>query len=61
MDLNVLFIKKKYIYKYIYILAYSSFSVVLVSAVQQTESVIHIHISPLFRISFPFRSPQSAE
>ena len=33
----------------------------LVSAVQQTESTMHIHISPLFWISFPFRSPQSTE
>ena len=28
-------------------------------AVQQSESAIYIHIPPLFRISFPFRSPQS--
>ena len=34
---------------------------VLVSAVQQSESAIRIHISPLFWISFPFRSPQSTE
>ena len=37
------------------------YSVVLVSAVQQSESAICIHISPLFYISFPFRSPQSTE
>ena len=37
------------------------YNVVLVSAVQPSESVIHIHISPLFWISFPFRSPQSTE
>ena len=29
-------------------------SVVLVSAVQQSESAIHTHISPLLWISFPF-------
>ena len=37
------------------------YNVVLVSAVQQSESAICIHISPLFRISFSFRSPQSIE
>ena len=31
------------------------YNVVLVSAVQQSESTIHIHISLLFWISFPFR------
>ena len=35
--------------------------VVLISAVQQNESATRIHISPLFWISFPFKSPQSAE
>ena len=30
-------------------------------AVQQSESVTCIHISPLFQISFPFRPPQSTE
>ena len=34
---------------------------VLVSAVQQNESVILIYISPLFWISFPFRSPRNTE
>ena len=34
---------------------------VSVSAVQQSESALHIHISPLFWISFPFRSSQSTE
>ena len=33
----------------------------VVSALQQSESAIHIHISSLFWISFPFRSPQSTE
>ena len=37
------------------------YNVVLVSAVQQSESAIHIHISPSFWISFPFRSPQTTE
>ena len=37
------------------------YNVVLFYAVQWSESDIHIHISPLFWISFPFRSPQSTE
>ena len=32
--------------------------VVLISIVQQSESCVHIHISLLFWISFPFRTPQ---
>ena len=35
------------------------YNVVSVFAVQQSESAIHTHISPLFWISFPFRSPES--
>ena len=31
------------------------YNVVLVSAVQQSESAIHIHVSILFQILFPFR------
>ena len=34
---------------------------VLVSAVKQSESVICIHISPLFQISFPFKLSQRIE
>ena len=37
------------------------YNVALVSAVQQSESVIHIHMSPLFWISFPFGLPQRTE
>ena len=37
------------------------YSVMLVSAIQQHYSAICIHISPLFYISFAFRSPQSTE
>ena len=33
----------------------------IVSAVQQNESDMHIHISPPFWTSFPFMSPQSIE
>ena len=32
------------------------FNVVLISAVQQSEPAMHIHVSPLFWISSPFRS-----
>ena len=35
------------------------YNIVLVSTVQQIESAVRIHISPLFWISFSFRSPQS--
>ena len=37
------------------------YNVVLVSAVQQSDSVIHIHISILFQIPFPFSLLQSTE
>ena len=37
------------------------YKVILVSTVQQSNSTIGIHISPLFWVSFPFRSPQSTE
>ena len=37
------------------------YNVVLVSAVQQSESIIHIHISILFQILFPYRSLQRIE
>ena len=40
---------------------YLFYSVVSVSAVQQTEPAVCIHASPLFWISFPFRSPHSVE
>ena len=32
---------------------------VLVSALQQGESAVHVHMAPLLWISFPFRSPES--
>ena len=37
------------------------YNVVLVSAVQQSESVIHTHISTLFQILFPYRSLESTD
>ena len=37
------------------------YDVVLVSAAQQSGSVIHIRISTLFQIFFPYRSLQSIE
>ena len=36
-------------------------NVVLVSGVQQSDSVIRIHVSILFQIHFPFRLLQSIE
>ena len=35
----------------------SCFTMLSVSAIQQSESAICLHISPLFWISFPYRSP----
>ena len=37
------------------------YNVVLLLGVQQSESVIHIHISTLFQILFPYRPLQSTE
>ena len=45
----------------IFIGVYLIYNVVLVSGVQQTESIIHIHISTLFQILFPYRPLQSIE
>ena len=36
-------------------------NVVLVSGVQQSDSVIHIHVSFLFQVLFPFRLLQNIE
>ena len=36
-------------------------NVMLVSGVQQSDSVIHIHVSILFQILFPFRLLQNLE
>ena len=48
-------------FKLIFVGGQLLYNVVLVSAVQQSASAVRIHISPLFWISFPFRSPQSIE
>ena len=37
------------------------YNVVLVSTVQQSELAVCVHITPLFWLSFLFRSPQSTE
>ena len=37
------------------------YNIVSVSAVEQSKSAIPVHISPLFWISFPFKSPQSTK
>ena len=49
------------IYSFFKIGIWLLYTAVSVSAEQQSESAICIHISPLFWISFPFRSPQSTE
>ena len=49
---------------YLFLIFYWSlllYNVVLVSAVEHSDSAKHIHTPPLFWISFPFRSPQSTE
>ena len=59
------FIIYYYIYVFIkflfYIRVYLINNVVLVSGVQQTDSVIHIHVSILFQIIFLFRLLQNIE
>ena len=47
--------------KFIFIALALLYNAVLVSTVQKTESALRIHVSSLFRISFPFRSPQTSE
>ena len=37
------------------------YTLVLVSGVQKSTSVMHIHISTLFKILFPYRPSQSIE
>ena len=44
---------------FLFLLKCSCFTMLLVSTVQQSESVIHIHTSHLFLISFPLRSPRA--
>ena len=48
---------------YIFIGVQLLYNIVLVSVVQKSKSAIgmYTYISPLFWISFPFRSPQSIE
>ena len=50
-----------YIYICFFTGVYLTYNVVLVLGVQQSESVIHTHISILFRILFPYRPPQNME
>ena len=45
----------------LYIGVWLIYNVVLVSTIQQSESIIHIHISTLFQILFPNRLLQSIE
>ena len=37
------------------------YTVVLVSGIQQSDSVIHIHVNVLFQVLFPFRLLQNIE
>ena len=48
-------------YRNIFIVIQFIYNVALVSAVQQSKSVIHIHISTLFQSLFPYRPLQSIE
>ena len=50
-----------FIFKLIFIGVWLLYNIVSISAVQQSESAIRIHIYTLFWISFPFRSSQSIE
>ena len=47
--------------KLIFIRIWLLYNVLIASALHRSESVIHIHISPLFQVVFPFRSPQNIE
>ena len=49
------------LFKKIFIGVQLIYNVVLVSGAQQSESVIHMHISTLFQILFPYRPLQSTE
>ena len=47
---------KFYIFKFLFYIGEQLINnVVLVSGVQQSDSVIHIHVSILFQILFPYR------
>ena len=50
-----------FLFKKIFIGVKLIYNVVLVSGIQHSESVIHIHISILFKVIFPYRSLQSTE
>ena len=58
---KALFISRKDILFLYFIGVYLLYTAMSVSAIQQKESAINIHKSPLFLISFPFRSPQSTK
>ena len=61
MDLQVMPLFLFFSKKLISIGVYLVYNVVVISAVQQSKSVICIHIPHLFQASFPFRSLQSTE
>ena len=49
------------LFKKFFIGVWLIYNVMLVSGVQQSESIIHIHISTLFKILFPYRPLRSIE
>ena len=58
---NHLFSLSTLIYSFFFLINFHLSAVVLASAVQQSESVTHIHIFPLFKILIPYASLQSIE
>ena len=50
-----------FIFKKIFIGVELIYNVVLVSGIQQSESVLHIHLSSLFKILFPYMPLQNIE
>ena len=59
-DTNNCWTKKKY-FKINFIGVQLIYNVVLVSAVQQSESVMHIHVFTLFQIIFPYKLLKNIE
>ena len=61
LHLSLKFKSTKHFLKFLFYIGVSIKNVVLVSGVQQSDSVIHIHVSILFQILFPFRLLQNIE
>ena len=56
MFMSIVFFPKISSFLKFYIGIYLIYNVVLVSGVQQSDLVIHIHISIIFQIIFPYQS-----